>query len=233
MIIYQKAVDRSTLRQGFQIPVEFHPLLELMPGGMPYHGETRSIKILIDGLEYDALLKNQEFDRGKFEGHSDVVQIRYGENSPLAKRLRDIFSSSWKYVELMKSMPENQGRKVIIRVPEEQREFLMLSTTDLRDVFVVDYITTAIKTKVVDQICMMNELDFETLELREDKNASIKELTRLQKVRILDRSIGDSLKRLYDYRCQMTGEKIGELFGAMVVEAHHIIPFTESLNNEV
>lgn len=30
----------------------------------------------------------------------------------------------------------------------------------------------------------------------------------------------------------MTGEKIGEPFGAMVVEAHHIIPFTESMNND-
>lgn len=41
MFIYQKTVDRSTLRQGFQIPIEFHPLLATMPGGMPYHCETR------------------------------------------------------------------------------------------------------------------------------------------------------------------------------------------------
>lgn len=27
-------------------------------------------------------------------------------------------------------------------------------------------------------------------------------------------------------------EQIGELYGAMVVEAHHIIPFTESINND-
>jgi predicted restriction endonuclease len=37
---------------------------------------------------------------------------------------------------------------------------------------------------------------------------------------------------LYDYRCQMTGEKVGESYSAMVVEAHHIIPFIESLNND-
>lgn len=63
MFIYQKTVDRSTLRQGFQIPVEFHPLLAAMPGGMPIHGETRDITIIIDGVEYKAQLKNQGFDR--------------------------------------------------------------------------------------------------------------------------------------------------------------------------
>lgn len=48
MSLYQKLIDRSTLRQGFQIPVEFHHLLKAMPGGMPQHGETRSVKVVID-----------------------------------------------------------------------------------------------------------------------------------------------------------------------------------------
>lgn len=133
MFLYQKLIDRSTLRQGFQIPVEFHHLLKAMPGGMPQHGETRNVKVLIDGVGYDAQLKNQ---------------------------------------------------------------------------------------------------DFETFEPREDKSAGIKQVTRLQKVRLLDRSIGDSLKLLYDYRCQMTGEKVGDEYNALAVEAHHIIPFTESMNND-
>lgn len=51
-------------------------------------------------------------------------------------------------------------------------------------------------------------------------------------MRHLDRSIGDSLKLLYDYRCQMTGERIGDNYDALVVEAHHIIPFTESMDND-
>ena len=45
MFLYQKLIDRSTLRQGFQIPVEFHHLLKAMPGGMPQHGETRNVKL--------------------------------------------------------------------------------------------------------------------------------------------------------------------------------------------
>ena len=79
MFIYQKTIDRSTLRQGFQIPVEFHDLLKAMPGGMPRHGESRDIKLLIDGQEFMAQLKNQGFDRNKYDGHADVIQVRYGE----------------------------------------------------------------------------------------------------------------------------------------------------------
>lgn len=91
MFLYQKLIDRSTLRQGFQIPVEFHHLLKTMPGGMPKHGETQNVKVVIDGVGYDALLKSQGFDRNKYDGHADVIQIRYSEGSALAKRLREVF----------------------------------------------------------------------------------------------------------------------------------------------
>ena len=50
MFLYQKLIDRSILRQGFQIPVEFHHLLKAMSGGIPLHGETRNVKVLIDGV---------------------------------------------------------------------------------------------------------------------------------------------------------------------------------------
>lgn len=232
MFIYQKQIDRSTLRQGFQIPVEFHNLMSAIPGGMPRHGETRNIKILIDGVAYDAQLKNQGFDRSKYNGHADVLQVRYNEGSAIAKILREIFSSTWNYVEQIKNLPENINRKFTIRIPEEHQEFLALSSTNLPNVFVADCITTALKAEIINEIRMQSELDFETFEPREDNNATIKQILGMQKVRQLDRSIGDSLKHLYDYRCQMTGDKIGESYGTMVVEAHHIIPFTESMNND-
>ena len=57
--------------------------------------------------------------------------------------------------------------------------------------FVADCITTTIKTEIKNEISKQSELDFETLDFREDKNSSIKEITRVQKVRLLDRSIGD------------------------------------------
>ena len=199
---------------------------------MLQHGETRNVKVVIDGVGYDAQLKNQGFDRSKYDGHADVIQIRYSEGSALVQRLREVFSSTWNYVESIKNLPENINRKFTIRIPEEHQEFLALSTTDLPNVFVADCVTTAVKAEVKTEVCTMSELDFETFEPREDKTAGIKQVTRLQKVRQLDRSIGDSLKLLYDYHCQMTGEKVGDEYNALVVEAHHIIPFTESMNND-
>lgn len=232
MFLYKKAIDRSTLRQGFQIPVEFHQLLKAMPGGMPEHGETRNIKVVIDGVGYDAQLKNQGFDRSKYDGHADVIQIRYNEGSVLAKRLREVFYSTWNYVETIKNLPENRNRKFIIRIPEEQCEYLALSTTDIPNVFVANCITVAFLKEIRKEVSMITENAFENLEPCEYKGAGIKLVTRLQKVRQLDRSIGDSLKQLYDFRCQMTGEKVGSQYHSLVVEAHHIIPFTESMNND-
>ena len=124
MFLYQKLIDRSTLRQGFQIPVEYHYLLKGMPGGIPQYGETRNVKVVIDGVGYDAQLKNQGFDRNKYDGHADVIQIRYSEGSELVKRLREVFSSTWNYVESIKNLPENIHRKFTIRVPEEYQELI-------------------------------------------------------------------------------------------------------------
>lgn len=233
MFLYQKTIDRSALREGFQIPLEFHQIISCSPTNLPKRGESQQIKIIIDGIGYDALLKNQRFDEQIHTGHSDIVQIRYTVNSPISKRLREIFHVSWDYVEYVKNLPENLNRKLIIRVPEEQQEYLALSITDIPNVFVAECITANDKVIARTDIEKMTELDFETFEEREDKNASIKEVTRIQRIRHLDRSIGDTLKHLYNYQCQMTGERVGNEYDALVVEAHHIIPFTESLNNDM
>lgn len=169
-----------------------------MPGGMPQHGETRNVKVVIDGVGYDAQLKNQGFDCMKYGGHADVIQIRYSEGSALVKRLREVFCSTWNYVESIKNLPENINRKFTIRIPEERQEFLALSSTDLPNVFVADCVTTTVKAEVRTEVGTMSELDFETFEPREDKSTGYKQVTRLQNVRQLDRSIGDSLKLLYD-----------------------------------
>ncbi len=232
MFIFQKAIDRSSLRQGFQIPVEYHHLLKAIPGGCPIHGETRNITIIIDGQSFNAQLKNQGFDQEKYEGHADVIQIRYGESSPLARHLRMVFNSSWDYYEMIKALPENINRKVTVRIPNEQQEYIALVATKTQNVFIAECITCQQRALIRDDIKVMDELDFETFMPKQDSTATIKELSRIQRVRYLDRSIGDSLKQIYDYRCQMTGERIGDYYGALVVEAHHIIPFTQSMNND-
>ena len=66
----------------------------------------------------------------------------------------------------------------------------------------------------------------------EDKTASIVEKQLLVKYRKMDRSIILMLKKFYDYRDEISGEKIGAEYGGSVVEAHHIDYFTQSQNND-
>lgn len=46
------------------------------------------------------------------------------------------------------------------------------------------------------------------------------------------KEIGENLKLLYGYRCQICGKLIGEEFGSHIAEAHHIDYFVNSLNND-
>jgi predicted restriction endonuclease len=64
-----------------------------------------------------------------------------------------------------------------------------------------------------------------------DNNSSIIIDKKISKIRKLNRKIGDNLKLLYGYRCQICGCLIGENYGAKIAEAHHIDYFTRSLNN--
>ena len=42
-------VDISLLTNGFHIQTAFHKLVYSLPGGILQHGESREIKVLIDG----------------------------------------------------------------------------------------------------------------------------------------------------------------------------------------
>ena len=72
------------------------------------------------------------------------------------------------------------------------------------------------------------EIDYENV----DEGAGIQQNLRLVKIRKLNRKIGENLKLLYGYRCQLCGQLIGEEFGSHVAEAHHIDYFVKSLNND-
>jgi len=51
------------------------------------------------------------------------------------------------------------------------------------------------------------------------------------KIRKLDRTISDHLKALYKYKCQICGEDHGIKYNIHLTEAHHIEPFSQSVNN--
>ncbi len=65
-----------------------------------------------------------------------------------------------------------------------------------------------------------------------DDTAKIVERETLMKYRMIDRNVIRMLKKFYDYRDEISGEKIGSEYGESVVEAHHIDYFTKSQNND-
>jgi hypothetical protein len=230
--LYKKLVDKSTLFQGISIPVKYQPLFLKLSGGMLVHGESMMIKILIDGELYDAEWINQGFNKNKYAGHSDVMQFRYSEKSPIVQKLRQIFQTTYTFVQGALNNP-NRPKKQIIRIPEELQEYIIISATSQPDVFAFDCVTNADQVEVLKEIETISEESFEEwIGPKQDKTSGYTYSSSLRKVRKLDHSIGESLKRLYDYRCQVTGEKVGDQYAVEVVEAHHINPFTISMNND-
>jgi len=158
--LYQKLVDRSTLRQGFSIPVEYQELFLALSGGLMVHGESMKIKILLDGELYDAEWKNQAFDRERYPDHKDVMQIRYSEGSPLVKHLRNVFASTWAFVQNALLSPDYRPGQQI-RIPQEQREYIVISATSQPDVFAFDCVTVSERATVAQELSTITVEDFD------------------------------------------------------------------------
>ena len=227
--LLRRPVDWSLLTNGFHIPTEFHPLVYAMPGGELHHGDKRGVKIMIDGEVFDARMNNIGFDQQRYPGHPDLLQIRYSPGSLIARKLQSMFTDEF---ECLKLARENAAPRTQVQLPEEYSSEIVFYATMQANTFIIECNHTADKQVDRQELQQMPDLDFETFPPRFDPNAGIKDKRAIQRIRQLDRSIGDSLKQLYGYRCQMTGELVGEPYGVTCVEAHHIIPFTESMNND-
>lgn len=215
--LLRKNVDRSLLNRGFAIPAEMQAVFSLhLSGGELVHGEKRTIKIILNGKSFDATLTSVNFDRKKYSGHRDIWQIVYPVNSDIATAIRKIFSSS------AKNFRDN--------LPPVEQEYFVLYATDAKDVFLFEPIfNREIITAERDELSLENLFELPTLT---DNDATLIEKYRLTKVRKLNRSIGNYLKKLYDFRCQICGQNVGAIYGATVVECHHINYFVDSLNND-
>lgn len=229
IFLLKRSIDLSLLRQGLHIPPEFHALVYAALGRELHHGESCDIQLMVEGKVFQVRMNNIDFDRDKYPTHPDLLQVRYSENSAIAKHLQAIFSKAYTWLTAER---ERVGQRKKIVLPKELSDVVVLWATSVPGTFVLECLP-AQEMAVEAEIKAQDELAFEIFEPREDKKTGIKTSLRMQHVRQLDRSIGESLKRLYDYRCQVTGERIGEAYGSeCIVEAHHIEYFTQSLNND-
>lgn len=77
-----------------------------------------------------------------------------------------------------------------------------------------------------------SETELEAIINYQDTTAAERLSDAYVKQRVLYRGIIDNLKKLYGCKCQLCGSGFKDTYGVDFVEAHHIIPFAESLNND-
>lgn len=226
-LILKRSVGWSMLQYELTIPAKELDLYYAVSGRELPVGSRHNIKLIVNGKMFDAHFRNEAFDRNLFN-HKDIVMLSYGMD--VRRELQTIFKDTYdKMLAIKAKLPARA------RMPEvgDIEEYIVLSATSDPDVYSMDCVTKSDKAELEDSLRNIEEEQFEGQYLPlTDPGAGYTYSNSIHKVRKLDRDIGDSLKRLYNYTCQMTGERVGEEHDALVVEAHHIIPFTESMNND-
>jgi 5-methylcytosine-specific restriction protein A len=227
-LIFTKQVDKSVLHDGFTIPSYLHEAIYESLGHKLAHGERTNIKVMVGSHEYEVNLINQAFNQTKFEGHTDVLQVRYTKSSDFSRAMRDIFNSTYEYV---KEEKKHLAPKKQVKIPDNIREQLMLYKTKGENYYRMECLT--VSDYITDIKAVVTEESFESpIEKWIDPMASIETVNKLVKIRHIDQSISNNLKRLYNYCDQITGLPIGNEYGGPVVEAHHIDFFVNSQNND-
>ena len=233
--LYKKEVDWSLLHEGFSIPVEFQKSVQDHVGRL-MRGQSKNIRFIIGTELFDARVINQLFDENKYAGHPDVFQVRYSRTSDLALKFREIFTKSHKVLKELRHEAKREGISRQARVPEGAREYLVLFAGKDEYEIICDSITSddiAVVKSFVDSTNIREE-EFERMAEYDvtDFGARIETREQVVRIRRLDRSIGESLKRLYKYRCQICADNFGKVRGANTAESHHIEAFVKSLNND-
>ena len=230
--IMQKRVDWSLLNQGMTIPVSVCSLLKSWNKDILTHGHKIDVKVVIDGQSFDAKLINQNFVQENWEGHKDVIQIRYSSNSPLAKQFQTIFHKTYAYLYEQKVVLGRRGR---IRMPDNKHEYVRLYLVESLNMIYMECCFSEDYEQLASTLSTIPEEIYEAADdtfFMADESASVVKRQLLVKYRKMDRSIIRMLKEFYDYRDEISGEKIGSQYGDSVVEAHHIDYFTKSQNND-
>ena len=228
--LLKKDVNWAMLTEGFSV---VHSQQRIFFSALQFdlkRGEKRNIKIILEGDEFDARITNMIIDMSKYSEHCDIVRIQYPKNGKLAEKLQGIFYQSFQYCQNARKTKEDQ--KGITIIPEEIMEFLVLYTTTIKDMFLAEAITQEDKQEFEQETSHINETDYENeINQLSDDNATIIQRKMNVKIRKMDRKLIERLKQIHNYSCQICGYSFRERYGVDYAEAHHIIPFVESMNN--
>ena len=229
--VYKKEVDWSLFNWGLTLPIENQVVFGRNMNRFLQRGESKEINLYLDGKSYKARIVNVNFDP-KFKRKKDTLQIRY--NADLFDALKRYFYKSYIYINMQKQIKNENRDRTLIKLPEEYKEYLAIYTTEYEDSYILDTILAEdiidLKHTMIGKQERVAEASF-NYDIQDDKTSML-ETERIVKIRKLNKKIGDNLKLLYGYRCQICGRLIGEEYGSHIVEAHHIDYFVTSLNND-
>ena len=229
--VYKKEIDWSTLMEGFTLPLDNQVIFLRNMENFLQRGQSKIIHFFMNGKTYDAKIVNMNNSVEKRK--KDAYQIRYSRNGELSQALQQYFSKSMSYIKMIRESRDPKDRSYI-KMPDGLKEYLAIYTTEYEDTFLLEPIAQddfQVMKKAIQGMrerTVENEIEYEM----EDKSSGIEKKLQIVKIRKLNRKIGENLKLLYGYRCQICGQVIGEKYGSHIAEAHHIDYFINSLNND-
>ena len=229
--VYKKEIDWSTLMEGFTLPLDNQVIFLRNMENFLQRGQSKIIHFFMNGKTYDAKIVNMNNSVEK--RRKDAYQIRYSRNGELSQALQQYFFKSMSYIKMIRESRDPKDRSYI-KMPDGLKEYLAIYTTEYEDTFLLEPIAQEdfqVMKKAIQGMrerTVENEIEYEM----EDKSSGIEKKLQIVKIRKLNRKIGENLKLLYGYRCQICGQVIGEKYGSHIAEAHHIDYFVNSLNND-
>ena len=229
--VYKKEIDWSTLMEGFTLPLDNQVIFLRNMENFLQRGQSKIIHFFMNGKTYDAKIVNMNNSVEKRK--KDAYQIRYPRNGELSQALQQYFFKSMSYIKMIRESRNPKDRSYI-KMPDGLKEYLAIYTTEYEDTFLLEPIAQddfQVMKKAIQGMrerTVENEIEYEM----EDKSSGIEKRLQIVKIRKLNRKIGENLKLLYGYRCQICGQVIGEKYGSHIAEAHHIDYFVNSLNND-
>ena len=237
-VVLKKEVYFSLFTSGMAVPNESVEFFAYFDGKYLQSGESKSICIIFNKRPYNVYVHNNDLnERNRARHPKDTIQIRYTEKNDFAQALQATFQNSYMYLKSKRDILKKEGSNKIPKLPDDLKEYLVIYGTEKEDVFIADAILNSDVLALKDRLKPYQEQQIESILDTDfdgkDPTAGFKEYPSIAKVRKLDRSISNSLKQLYGFRCQICGELIGDQYGVHTCESHHIDYFSISWNNDM
>ena len=164
-----------------------------------------------------------------FEG----VSARFGKNNSYMKLRRDefdVFTGSSR-----KGWHKRPPIPTVLLLHNDLKNYGFEEFTQIVKLLIEDsdevYESPAITMDDRRIITEFTEEEVERIINQQDFKSKVVKKTGTTTTRIFDDRIQTSLKKLYQYRCQICGATATVMYGVDVSEAHHIDYFTKSANN--